>query len=131
VMALAALAHENRLRIFRLLVKTGPSGMPAGEIADRVAVMYAGHVVEQSPARDLLERPLHPYTRALLASVPKLSGNGGRLTPIPGAVPRPGEFPPGCRFAPRCSRVRPECSRSVPELVEVEPKRWVRCPFWK
>lgn len=102
-----------------------------GDMADRVAVMYAGQIVELSPACELLERPLHPYTRALLAGVPRLSGNGKRLSPIPGAVPRTGDFPPGCRFAPRCSSARPECSQSVPDLVGVEPKRWVRCPFWK
>jgi oligopeptide/dipeptide ABC transporter ATP-binding protein len=102
-----------------------------GDMADRVAVMYAGQIVEVSPARELLERPLHPYTRALLASVPKLSGNGKRLSPIPGSVPRAGDFPPGCRFAPRCSMARAECSQSVPALAEVEPTRRVRCPFWK
>jgi oligopeptide/dipeptide ABC transporter ATP-binding protein len=102
-----------------------------GSIADRVAVMYAGQIVEQAPARELLQRPLHPYTKALIASVPKLSGESERLAAIPGTVPRLENFPPGCRFAPRCSIARPECSAAVPELVEVEPGRWVRCPFWK
>jgi oligopeptide/dipeptide ABC transporter ATP-binding protein len=102
-----------------------------GDIADRVAVMYAGQVVELAPARDLLARPLHPYTRALLASVPKLSAGADRLTAIPGTVPRLGHFPPGCRFAPRCAIARPECSSAAPELLEVEPRRWVRCPYWK
>jgi len=102
-----------------------------GDMADRVAVMYAGHIVELAPARELLRRPLHPYTRALMASVPKLQGNADRLSAIPGSVPRIGNFPPGCRFAPRCPIARPECSAAVPELVEVEPKRRVRCPFWK
>jgi len=102
-----------------------------GDLADRVAVMYAGQIVELAPARELLQRPLHPYTRALMASVPKLSGGAKRLSSIPGSVPRFGDFPPGCRFAPRCSSARPECAKSVPDLAEVEPKRWVRCPFWK
>ena len=100
-----------------------------GDMADRVAVMYAGQIVELAPARELLRRPLHPYTRALMASVPKLSGGAERLTAIPGNVPRIGDFPPGCRFAPRCPIAKPECSNAIPELVEVEPKRWVRCPF--
>ena len=102
-----------------------------GDMADRVAVMYAGQIVELAPARELLRRALHPYTRALMASVPKLSGDAARLTAIPGNVPRIGDFPPGCRFAPRCPIAKAECSEKVPELVEVEPQRRVRCPFWK
>jgi len=119
-----------------------------GDMADRVAVMYAGQIVELAPARELLRRPLHPYTRALMASVPKLSDASRwgeatdeparedarptkRLIAIPGNVPRIGNFPPGCRFAPRCPIAKPECSNAIPELVEVEPQRWVRCPFWK
>jgi oligopeptide/dipeptide ABC transporter ATP-binding protein len=102
-----------------------------GDLADRVAVMYAGQIVELAPARELLRRPLHPYTKALMASVPKLSGGAARLTAIPGNVPRIGDFPSGCRFAPRCPIAKPECSKAIPELVEVEPQRWVRCPYWK
>ena len=101
-----------------------------GDIADRVAVMYAGQIVELAPARELLQRPLHPYTKALMASVPKLSGGAERLTTIPGNVPRIGNFPSGCRFAPRCPIAKEECSKTAPELIEVEPSRWVRCPFW-
>jgi oligopeptide/dipeptide ABC transporter ATP-binding protein len=102
-----------------------------GDMADRVAVMYAGQIVELAPARELLRRPLHPYTKALMNSVPKLRGDAGRLSAIPGNVPRIGNFPPGCRFAPRCPIARPECSEKIPELLEVEPGRFVRCPFWK
>jgi peptide/nickel transport system ATP-binding protein/oligopeptide transport system ATP-binding protein len=102
-----------------------------GDMADRVAVMYAGQIVELSPAKELLRRPLHPYTRALMASVPKLHGTAARLSAIPGNVPRIGNFPPGCRFAPRCPIAKPECSDKIPELVEVEAGRFVRCPFWK
>jgi peptide/nickel transport system ATP-binding protein/oligopeptide transport system ATP-binding protein len=102
-----------------------------GDMADRVAVMYAGQIVELSPARELLRCPLHPYTRALMNSVPKLRGDADRLSAIPGNVPRIGNFPPGCRFAPRCPIAKPECSEKIPELLEVEPGRFVRCPFWK
>jgi len=119
-----------------------------GDLADRVAVMYAGQIVELAPARELLRRPLHPYTRALMASVPKLSDASRwgeatdeparedarptkRLIAIPGNVPRIGNFPPGCRFGPRCPIAKPQCSEENPELIEVEPQRWVRCPFWK
>jgi oligopeptide/dipeptide ABC transporter ATP-binding protein len=100
-----------------------------GEIADRVAVMYAGQIVELAPARELLRRPLHPYTQALMNSVPKLSGGAARLSAIPGNVPRIGNFPPGCRFYPRCPSAKPECANTMLELVEVEPKRWVRCLY--
>lgn len=102
-----------------------------GDIADRVAVMYAGQIVELAPARELLQRPLHPYTKALMASVPKLGGAAHRLTAIPGNVPRIGNFPAGCRFAPRCPIATEACHQAGPELIEVEPQRWVRCPFWK
>ena len=101
-----------------------------GDIADHVAVMYAGQIVETAPARELLQRPLHPYTQALMNSVPSLDADADRLATIPGAVPRLGAFPAGCRFHPRCSRARPACSQSAPALVEVEPRRWVRCPLW-
>ena len=101
-----------------------------GDIADRVAVMYAGQIVELAPALELLSRPLHPYTQALMNSVPKLGSGAQRLTAIPGNVPNLGDFPPGCRFHPRCPKARPDCSQKVPELVEVEPNRWVRCPYW-
>jgi oligopeptide/dipeptide ABC transporter ATP-binding protein len=102
-----------------------------GDMADRVAVMYAGQIVELAPARELLQRPFHPYTKALMHSVPKLHGDVTRLPAIPGNVPRIGDFPPGCRFAPRCPVARPECSQTIPELLEAEPGRFVRCPFWK
>lgn len=100
-----------------------------GDIADRVAVMYAGQIVELAPAAELLRRPLHPYTRALMNSVPKLSGDATRLAAIPGNVPRIGDFPPGCRFYPRCPSAKPECANTMPQLLEVEPKRWVRCLY--
>jgi len=100
-----------------------------GELADRVAVMYAGQIVELGRADELLRHPRHPYTSALIQSVPRLNGRAARLTPIPGNVPALGAWPPGCRFAPRCPIARPECSQAVPELAELEPGRRVRCPF--
>jgi peptide/nickel transport system ATP-binding protein/oligopeptide transport system ATP-binding protein len=102
-----------------------------GDVADQAAVMYAGQIVETAPALELLKRPLHPYTQALMNSVPSLDTDADRLTAIPGAVPRLGAFPPGCRFAPRCPIAKAECSEKIPELLEVEPGRFVRCPFWK
>ena len=100
-----------------------------GDLADRVAVMYAGQVVELASAQELLRRPLHPYTRALMRSVPELGHPLPRLTTIPGIVPGLGRWPAGCRFAPRCPVARPECSAKMPGLSEPEPGRLVRCPF--
>ena len=102
-----------------------------GDIADKVAVMYAGQIVELSPALDLLRRPLHPYTKALMNSVPQIKGGPQRLQAIPGTVPAPGSYPPGCRFFPRCPTAQPQCEKTMPELVEVEPNRWVRSLYVK
>jgi len=125
------LLHDLKRRLgMAILLITHNLGI-VGDMADRVAVMYAGQIVELSPAKELLRRPLHPYTKALINSVPKLAGGAGRLSAIPGNVPRIGNFPPGCRFAPRCPIAKPECSENIPELLEVEPGRFVRCPFWK
>jgi len=125
------LLHDLKQRLgMAILLITHNLGI-VGDMADRVAVMYAGQIVELSPAKELLRRPLHPYTKALINSVPKLAGGASRLSVIPGNVPRIGNFPPGCRFAPRCPVAKPECSEKIPELVEVEAGRFVRCPFWK
>ncbi len=101
-----------------------------GDIADRVAVMYAGQVVEVAPARALLKKPLHPYTQALMESVPVIGREAERLRAIPGTVPAPGAFPSGCRFHPRCPKAQAECKTQMPQLLEVEPGHWVRCPLW-
>ncbi len=118
---------KARLRMSILLI-THNLGI-VGDIADRVAVMYAGQIVELSPARALLQRPLHPYTQALMNSVPALGHELERLQAIPGSVPNLGQFPSGCRFHPRCPKAQADCSVKAPELVEVEPGRWVRCPL--
>jgi oligopeptide/dipeptide ABC transporter ATP-binding protein len=100
-----------------------------GDMADRVAVMYAGQIVELAPAQGLLRKPLHPYTKALMGSVPRLNQGAPRLSAIPGNVPRIGNYPPGCRFYPRCPTARDECATRMPELIEIEPGRWVRCLY--
>ncbi len=102
-----------------------------GELADRVAVMYAGQIVETAPARQLLKRPLHPYTQALIHSVPALGAKAARLRAIPGGIPQLGAFPAGCRFHPRCPKAAPDCSVDPPALLEVQPGHLVRCPYWK
>jgi oligopeptide/dipeptide ABC transporter ATP-binding protein len=123
------LAQLRRQLGMAILLITHNLGI-VGDLADRVAVMYAGQIVETAPARELLKRPLHPYTQALMSSVPSLDSSAERLTAIPGTVPRLGAFPSGCRFHPRCPRALPGCAETSPALVEVEPRRWVRCPFF-
>jgi oligopeptide/dipeptide ABC transporter ATP-binding protein len=120
---------KQRLKMSVLLI-THNLGI-VGDIGDRVVVMYAGQVVEMAPVRALLKKPYHPYTQALLNSVPKLGGGAQRLTAIPGNVPMPGRMPRGCRFYPRCPNApsHPECGQKMPHLVEIEPDRWVRCLY--
>ncbi|MGG5817853.1 ABC transporter ATP-binding protein [Falsiroseomonas sp. HW251] len=86
------------------------------EICERVVVMYAGRVAETGPAAIILERPAHPYARALLAAIPRLEGPIGDLPAIPGVVPAPFDFPAGCRFAPRCAYAQPACEAGPPPL---------------
>ena len=95
-------------------------------IADRVAVMYAGQIVELGPREELFRSPKHPYTRALLDSIPHLS-QARALAGIPGRTPAPGARPGGCRFHDRCSFVIDACKETTPELVEVEPDHRARC----
>ena len=97
------------------------------EIADRVAVMYAGQVVEQGRVEEVFGSPLHPYTRALLAAVPE-----GEEPPlgIPGIVPPPHNFPVGCRFAPRCRYATAACEAAPPPLEDIRAERQVRCIRW-
>jgi oligopeptide/dipeptide ABC transporter ATP-binding protein len=85
------------------------------ELADRVAVMYAGQVVEQAATRELFARPRHPYTRGLMECLPR-PGNPGRLPAIEGIVPHPGQMPAGCRFHPRCPLAMERCRREAPAL---------------
>jgi len=94
-----------------------------------LVVMYAGQVVEQGRTEDVLRAPLHPYTRGLLASIPRLGSRNERLSGIPGTVARPAGMIQGCLFAERCGIVRDECRLTRPELLEVLPGRLVRCPW--
>jgi peptide/nickel transport system ATP-binding protein len=99
------------------------------EMAHRVAVMYAGRIVEQASVDTLFEKPLHPYTRGLIDSIPILGQIKERLAVIPGNVPNLVDLPPGCRFAPRCSYAAnlKLCSQVEPNLVEIKPGCHVRC----
>jgi oligopeptide/dipeptide ABC transporter ATP-binding protein len=100
------------------------------DLADRVAVMYAGQIVEEAPATELLGRPLHPYSRALLKAVPQLGADQDRLLAIPGNVPQPGAWPSGCRFHPRCPQRQADCHENIPPLIKAGDGRRVRCPYW-
>ena len=124
------LADLKRQLGMAILLITHNLGL-VGDLADCVAVMYAGQIVESASTNELLRRPWHPYTQALIKSVPNLDVQVARLSAIPGQVPQLGAFPSGCRFHPRCPHAKPECSRTAPQLLEVEPQRWVRCPLWK
>ncbi len=101
------------------------------EMAERIAVMYAGEIVEQTAVEPLFEKPLHPYTQGLIGSIPVLGKIKERLEVIPGSVPNLVNIPPGCRFAPRCrSRIEHQltiCTEKRPDLVEVLPDHVVRC----
>jgi len=97
------------------------------EMADDVAVMYAGQIVERAPVRDLFARPEHPYTVGLLGSIPRLDEKRERLPSIEGRVPDMTRPPAGCRFAARCPFVEPACRDAEPALVEVAPGHLTRC----
>ncbi len=101
------------------------------EMAERVAVMYAGEIVEQAEVNTLFDQPLHPYTQGLIGSIPVLGKLKNRLAVIPGSVPNLVNLPPGCRFAPRCAAREKFglkiCSESKPNLVEIKPGHLTRC----
>ncbi len=99
------------------------------ETADRVAIMYAGLIVEYAPVKTLFARPTHPYTQGLLACIPRLGEKKERLTPIEGLVPSAANLPPSCSFLERCPERFAPCESKLPPLLEISPQHWVRC--WK
>jgi oligopeptide/dipeptide ABC transporter ATP-binding protein len=126
----------NELRQTRelgVLLITHDLGVVA-EVADRVAVMYTGRIVEESPVEELFARPKHPYTEGLLRSVPKLTAaevaKTLRLETIEGTVPSPTSLPPGCHFAPRCSHRMPRCTEGQIPLYDLENEVRVRCVLY-
>jgi len=119
----------DRLRAARgmaVLLITHDLGIVAGR-ADRVAVMYAGRLVEEAGTAELFARPSHPYTRGLMASVPRISGPVTRLTPIAGTVPPPTAWPAGCRFHPRCPAALPRCATDDPPPLPLGKDHQMRC----
>jgi oligopeptide/dipeptide ABC transporter ATP-binding protein len=109
-----------------VMLITHDLGIVAGQ-ADRVAVMYAGQVVECAPTPELFDRPGHPYTEGLLASVPRLDRPRARLHAIPGQVPAATAWPAGCRFHPRCPHAWDRCRAEEPPLLDVAPGHTARC----
>ena len=100
-------------------------------MAHRVAVMYAGQIVEQADAKTFFAGPKHPYARALLEALPSHATRGTKLRAIPGQVPSPGHYAPGCRFAERCAEAQEGCATNPPALcpLATDPAHLVRCPY--
>ncbi|MCD6262798.1 ABC transporter ATP-binding protein [Candidatus Bathyarchaeota archaeon] len=113
-----------------ILLVTHNMGVIA-KMSDRVAVMYAGKIVEVADVIPIFEKPYHPYTEALLRSIPKISKIIERLESIPGVVPSLVNPPPGCRFHPRCRYAKEICKREEPPLIEIEPGHLVACHLHK
>jgi oligopeptide/dipeptide ABC transporter ATP-binding protein len=122
---LALLDRLKAARGMAMLLITHDLGVVAGR-ADRVAVMYAGQIVEEASTTRLFSQPAHPYTRGLLASLPRVKGPKLPLVAIAGAVPVPGEWPAGCRFHPRCPQVMPVCTQDPP-VVCLPDGQSMRC----
>ncbi len=123
-------AEIKEARQTGLLLITHDMGVVA-DIADRVAVMYAGKVVEEAPALEIYARPAHPYTKALLRSIPQSAAKGQRLAAITGLPPDLADVPPGCPFHPRCEYARARCQTEPPPPYAVSRDHASRCHFWQ
>ena len=123
---LLLLKRRNRETGLPIILITHDIGVVAA-MATRVLVMYGGHVQEEAGVEDLLDRPLHPYTRALIAAIPDPDAPPGDRSFIEGEPPDLADPPPGCRFAPRCGQAEDRCHRDQPALRHVGPGRSVRC----
>ncbi|MFF0449406.1 ABC transporter ATP-binding protein [Streptomyces sp. NPDC004609] len=124
---LAALQSELRMG---LTLITHDLGVVA-DVADTIAVMYAGRIVETAPVHDIYKAPAHPYTRGLLESIPRLDQKGRALYAIKGLPPNLMQIPSGCAFHPRCPLARDVCRTDEPPLYEVSPQRRSACHFWR
>lgn len=97
------------------------------EMCNRVAIMYAGEIVELGTTWQIFEHTSHPYTRGLIDSLPSLKNKSRRLKPIEGLMPDPSNLAKGCKFGERCRHCTENCVQQLPELVEIEEGHWVRC----
>ncbi len=123
------LAEIQAERHMGLILITHDLGVVAG-VADRIAVMYAGRIVEEAGVLDLYEKPCHPYTKALLDSIPRLDQKGKELHTIKGLPPNLTRIPSGCAFNPRCPRMQPErCTTELPPLLRLSPTRASACHY--
>ena len=113
-----------------LILITHDLGVVA-DVADEIAVMYAGRIVEHAPVADIYARPAHPYTQGLLASIPRVDRKGQDLYAIDGLPPTLTRIPKGCTFHPRCSRVQDNCRVDVPPLYDVGGTRASACHYWE
>jgi peptide/nickel transport system ATP-binding protein len=109
-----------------MLMITHDLGVVA-EICDKVAIMYAGRIVEFAEKRELFKNPKHPYTIGLFNSIPDIQKDDEKLKPIRGLMPDPTDLPTGCSFHPRCDMAKPECSQKEPQNVEISGNHTVRC----
>jgi peptide/nickel transport system ATP-binding protein len=100
------------------------------ENSDRIAIMYAGEIIERAPSRELYEHPLHPYTAGLMNSFPSIRGPKVKLTGIPGSPPDLAAPPSGCRFHPRCAQAMQICARLHPETREISPGHYAACHLY-
>lgn len=103
----------------------------AAEFCHNIAVMYAGRIVERGPADQIIENPQHPYTRGLLACLPRITSKAQRIDPIPGNVPDLADLPPGCAFAPRCALAKEECRVAELRLRAITPGHYARCILYE
>jgi oligopeptide/dipeptide ABC transporter ATP-binding protein len=123
-----ALIADLRQRLGLAMLFVSHDLAVVSRVSDRVAVMYAGRIVESGATSEIFARPAHPYTRSLLGSIPTLRTNRSEpLAAIEGAVPSPGALPPGCSFAPRCPLCIPACQAAMPELIAIAPGHQARC----
>ncbi|WP_430542837.1 ABC transporter ATP-binding protein [Streptomyces iconiensis] len=113
-----------------LILITHDLGVVA-DVADKIAVMYAGRIVETAPVKELYKAPAHPYTRGLLDSIPRLDQKGRELYAIQGLPPNMSRVPEGCAFHPRCPAAQDICRSELPPLAEVGAGRGSACHFWK
>ncbi|MFD3487362.1 ABC transporter ATP-binding protein [Streptomyces sp. NPDC058665] len=124
------LADLQRELNMGLILITHDLGVVA-DVADKIAVMYAGRIVETAPVHDIYKAPAHPYSRGLLDSIPRLDQKGRDLYAIKGLPPNLTRIPPGCAFNPRCPRAQDICRTDVPPLFEVDENRRSACFFWR
>ena len=113
-----------------LILITHDLGVVA-DVADKIAVMYAGKIVERAPVFDIYGAPAHPYTEGLLESIPRVDRKGQELSAIKGLPPILTRIPEGCSFNPRCPYAREKCRVDEPPLYQIAPDRWSACHFWE